>query len=241
MENKSGYSLLLSAIESGNVDVYNRVVTELFLLNKQGLIDDQTYIEQFTKADNNQISPMIHAVKSGDMGIYSAYARKLKRLHKEKRLSDDSYVLQFIQPQFMGFSPLLEAAFTGKEDILRLFADNLKDALCETSQSSQEADTKFAHELLVRSDENFNIFHCATWVKREKNTPNPFLVETVLDLFYETFDGETARKHIQTLYREQTRTEFFDSAYHEAQPYWLKQILSLSEERPILPLRSINH
>jgi hypothetical protein len=75
----------------------------------------------------------------------------------------------------------------------------------------------------------------------EQKAPNPFLVDALLDLFYEAFDPETARKHITQLYREETRTQFFETAYHDAQPIWLQKILSLSNERPVEPSAALNH
>jgi hypothetical protein len=175
------------------------------------------------------------------MNVYCALSRKLKKLHKEGIIDDATYKLQYTQAQPEGFTPLMAGAFSGNYELFLAIANDLKDMFRATSENQQQADEKFKEQLLKTSSNNFNLFHCATWVKPEQKAPNPFLVDALLDQFYETFDAETARKHIIRLYRAQTRTEFYETAYHDGQPLWLQKILSLSNERPVEPSAAINH
>ena len=241
IETQAGYSLLLSATASANTTVYNKIATELLVLHKQGIIDDKTYAEQFIKPDKKNVTPLLRAIKSGNTSIYRLLASKIARLHKDQKIDDETYLKQFTHPWFAGLTPLHEAAFTGNKDTFSAFSDDLMDALVATSESKLAANAKFKKELLRTSHDNFNVFHCATWVNEEKGSPNPFLVDAVITLFFDNFGPEEARKQIHNLYRQETRTELYETPYHEKQPVWLKRILSLSNNDPIKPSISMNH
>jgi len=229
---QSGYTPMLDAIKAGNSGICKRIGAELFLLKRNGDIAEKDYLGQFACRDENGASPIIHAIKTGDTAAFDRLSRKLNALHREGRISSEELALQYTGPQSQGFTPLMEAAFTGNNKLFCAVADDLKLAL-RTAYDSTKAAALLREQLMARSTDNFNLFHCATWDKSRAHadSPNPYLLLSLIDLFYDTFGEDQARAQIGQLYQDTTRTERFRTPVHDGQPEWLKVILSLERER----------
>lgn len=223
------------AAGAGNKELYDHVAAELFQLHARKLIDNATYVRQFIHDPSSPYSPLLKAVKSNNPGIFHSLARKIRKLHQDRLIDGDTYVRLFTQRTGDGFTPLQEAIFSGNADMFQYFTDALKDALDATSKTHDEYLARYREQLETHSFENWNVFHCATMRDDARGTPNPRMIKALLAEFHEAF-GNDARAHIEKLYREETRTEQFRPAFHDQQPEWLQNLLSLSDADPVKPL-----
>lgn len=224
------FTPLHSAIRSGNKQIYNHIFLELFNLHKKKTIDDATYAQQFIQENDHRNTPLCSAITSGNPVIFLSIADKLQQLHRQGILSDEIYEKQFTQATCEGFTPLQLAILSGNTDIFHRFTTRMQQALKKTSTCDTEYREKYQQQLEAVSDDNWNVFHCAT----DPRSANPFIVQRLTDMFHNCF-GDGAEKHIKTLYKETTDTSPFRPAFHNRHPEWLEKLLESSNDNPIKP------